>query len=401
MINLLIGQPGGGKSYESVAYHLIPAIESGRKVITNLPLNLEHFVAVYGQKLVDELIEVRHKTLATPVPMEWAKLELMFKRFGMVPRLTPFINRVFANLVDYDNSWRHPITGAGVLYIIDECHFCLPYRGTPIEVEEWFSMHRHESADVLLITQSYGKISQSIRDLVQVCYRVKKGTAFGSSNKYIRKVQDGIRGGVVNTDIREYDKKFFPFYQSHTKGGGTELAAEDIRPWYKHWTAYGAGIMLVIFLGIVIMMLSKPAKSSIKPIYQVPAPVQQVPSPFQQVPSPVQQVPAPVQQVPSPVPADKPKEPDKHDPYADSGIHLVGHVIGKDKEGKVKERWILSLSQNGQRLQQLYSSDFEKVGYKFEGINQCAAWLTFGTEKRFIKCDSPTLSIASVASIKH
>ena len=53
------GKPGSGKSYEAVAYHVIESLKKGRKVITNLPLHLEHFVAVFGQDVVDELIEIR------------------------------------------------------------------------------------------------------------------------------------------------------------------------------------------------------------------------------------------------------------------------------------------------------------------------------------------------------
>lgn len=38
MIYAIVGRPRSGKSYESVVYHIIPAIQSGRKVITNIPL---------------------------------------------------------------------------------------------------------------------------------------------------------------------------------------------------------------------------------------------------------------------------------------------------------------------------------------------------------------------------
>ncbi|MER0370175.1 zonular occludens toxin domain-containing protein, partial [Vibrio vulnificus] len=49
MINLIVGRPGGGKSYEAVVFHIIPAIQNGRKVVTNLPLNIDHFVKVFGE----------------------------------------------------------------------------------------------------------------------------------------------------------------------------------------------------------------------------------------------------------------------------------------------------------------------------------------------------------------
>jgi hypothetical protein len=48
MINLIIGRPGGDKSYEAVKYHILPAIKAGRKIITNLSLNIDTFVQVFG-----------------------------------------------------------------------------------------------------------------------------------------------------------------------------------------------------------------------------------------------------------------------------------------------------------------------------------------------------------------
>ena len=47
MLNMLLGRPGGGKSYEAVAYHVIPAVKAKRLVVTNLPLIVEYFEAVY------------------------------------------------------------------------------------------------------------------------------------------------------------------------------------------------------------------------------------------------------------------------------------------------------------------------------------------------------------------
>lgn len=391
MINLLLGQPGGGKSYEAVAYHLIPAIEEGRKVITNLPLNLDYFRAVYGAKLVSELIELRHKTVASPIPFDWEKAEGMFKRFGIVPRPFHFIDRVFSNLVDYDNAWRHPETRAGVLYIIDECHFCLPSKNTQIEVEEWYSMHRHESADVLLITQSYGKVSKAIIDLVQVVYRVKKATAFGTNKSYIRKVFDGVRGSEVNFEIRTYDPKYFNFYQSHTKGGGSELAANDIVPIWKKWQFVGAAIMFTIFLMMLFSgTLKNPLKPKITPITPVPivsTPVEPKPI-FAPVPSQTPVV--PVAPVPTTVAVAA-----ATDPLNAFGIHIVGHLFGKGKDF-----WILALSQNGQRLKNINPIELTKIGYLFEPKSDCGAWLTYEKQKRFITCDSPSIQLVSASSLK-
>ena len=48
MINGLSGRPGSGKSYEAVIRHIMPALMKQRKVVTNIPLNVEWFCSVVG-----------------------------------------------------------------------------------------------------------------------------------------------------------------------------------------------------------------------------------------------------------------------------------------------------------------------------------------------------------------
>jgi zona occludens toxin len=373
----------------AVAYHLIPAIESGRKVITNLPLNIDYLNAVYGADRISRFVEVRTKTFAQKPSVDWSAAEHRYKKFGIVQKTPSFIDRVFANLEDYQDEWRHPETGTGALYIIDECHFCLPLRNTQIAVEEWYSMHRHSASDVLLITQSYGKVSKSIIELVQLVYRVKKATAFGTNDSYIRKVQDGIKGEVVNTEVRSYESKYFKFYRSHTKGGGKELEAKDVRPIWYHWSFVGALFFFLVFAGIMFSgKVKNPFKiASVQPAsltlpHHSPAPT---PTP---TPAPT---PAPVSaplSVPPSLPMPKSDKPNFSDPYSENGIHIVGMVTGK-QEGKEKRLFILGLSKNGQIYKHLPSSRLVALGYRFVGVNECAAYLVWGTQQRFIQCDIP------------
>ena len=51
MINSVVGRPRAGKSYESVIYHILPSAKEGRKVVTNIPVNLEKVSQYYGQDL--------------------------------------------------------------------------------------------------------------------------------------------------------------------------------------------------------------------------------------------------------------------------------------------------------------------------------------------------------------
>ena len=63
MLYAMIGRPGGGKSYEAVVYHVLPALRKGRKVITNLPLIVEMFAAL--DESFPDLIEHRNQCAAS------------------------------------------------------------------------------------------------------------------------------------------------------------------------------------------------------------------------------------------------------------------------------------------------------------------------------------------------
>ncbi len=104
MIYAIVGRPGGGKSYEAVTYHVIPAIEQGRKVITNLTLNVDHFCKIFGEHVRD-LIQV---------------VDGQLDNFGSM-------SRPFSALSDYQDEWRNA-SGQDSLYVIDEAHMSLPNR---------------------------------------------------------------------------------------------------------------------------------------------------------------------------------------------------------------------------------------------------------------------------------
>lgn len=359
MINLLIGPPGGGKSYEAVVYHVLPALNAGRKVITNLPLDLTR-LEILGFPV--GLVEMRETTLS--------------KRQGLKS------NRCFAFSEDYGSTWRNEENGSGPLYVIDECHLALPRGATEIAVEEWFSLHRHESADVLLITQSYGKVSRSIIDLVQVCYRVKKGTAFGTATNYIRKVQDGVRGDVVNTAVRKYENRYFGLYKSHTRGGGAELAANDIIPMWKRWPFIGAALFLTFGGGIFAFGPASinPLKNGVakaKPEVQTAKPVRVVETLNGQVISDT---------------ADKPKPEvvavESGHPYSGRGLHIIGTV--ESSKGK---KVLFAVSQNGQTVSQVTSVDLKRLGYQVDTPSDCAVRVRFDAFDKWVICDAPQISI--------
>jgi zona occludens toxin len=390
MINMLLGQPGGGKSYEAVAFQIIPALTNGRKVITNLALILDAFPPEQRA-----LIEIRTKTLATR-PEITPQQQAAMSRFGRgAPK---WLATPFSHIEDYGDTWRHPDNGSGPLYVIDECHLSLPKIGTPIEVEEWFSLHRHEFADVLLISQGYGKVNAAIIDLIQVLYRVKKGTAFGFSTKYIRKVYDGIKGDCVNTGQRTYEKRYFQFYKSHTRSGvGKEQAANDITPIWKRWPFLAAPVCLIaaalLFTRngidpVSSMASKKTAQANTSKVANVqPRAGTSTAKPSQSVEVKHDDS-KQIQTVET-----KEVKPAPFDAFA---LHVAGYL----NNGKSGNYYLFAVSQNGQVVMTINQDEIKKSGYQVAHLSECVAKVSFeGHQDRFVICDSPRIGMSPGSNV--
>ena len=231
MISLIQGRPGSGKSYEAVKYHILPAIKDGRKVVTNIPINKDAIKKFYGYD-VAELIHV---------VADYDTSDFNSKADSYT----------FSKPQDYQYAWVDD-TGRRVLFVIDECHFCLPKSGTHDAVKKFYTMHRHQGYDIVLLTQQVAQLDKQILGLIEVVYKCTKATAMGSSSRYIKKVFDGYRGDMVDKQVREYDKTIFPFYKSHTQASGSvlEVNSTDLKPIWKTWPFYMS--FLAFALGIYI-----------------------------------------------------------------------------------------------------------------------------------------------------
>lgn len=353
-------------------------------VITNLPLDLDRIQAIEPGCL--DLIDIRTKPMPRLGTWEAGREGEAFRCLPAAKQPVEITRRPFSCVWDYWSDWRHPITGIGPLYVIDECHLAMPRGATDREVEEWFSIHRHFKADALLITQSYGKVSKPICDLVQIVYRCRKNIALGSPNSYTRKVQDGIRGEVVATAIRRYDKRLFGLYRSHTQTGGigAEAGASDVRPIWRHWSVYGAlacfgGVAYAVATADMANPLSpdapKAASAPAKPPTKPPAPPQHS---SKSTPSPEPTASAPIPAMPS-------------EPFAGRGLHLTGvATIG------LRSIYTFALSQNGQLIANITDADLKQAGYEWRPSGPCAGVAIHGNASRVIVCDAPQVGPAMV-----
>lgn len=413
MINLLEGVPGSGKSYEAVVYHVLPALKSGRKVITNLPLRLDAFAVLFPELV--HLIEVRRAS--EPVLGRWdaeaanrGEQAFVIGEFDEPPRLKlkdgrPYLQppadaRLFGSVWDFYTTWRGD-DNIGPLYVIDECHVSFPKTkprkgvSTPDEVIQWFKISRHFGADVLLMTQRMGALDEDIAGLAEFHVRVRKAAFLGRPDHYVRKVFAGFRGGEISADERKYEGQYFPLYKSHTQGATViEAQAQDVKPAHLKWQRASrifmlCGVLYLAWMGFKLFT-DDPSK---KPATARPS-TAMVAIPLgsaAKVASSPATASVPPKSTESTVHQPAPKQPDKGpDPLENRQVHLTGCMVRQ----KTGERiCTLSVSQNGMQIFQVTSVELQAYGFDFKYIGDCAAHITWAGTARAIVCDVPSIGM--------
>ncbi|MCX2765443.1 zonular occludens toxin domain-containing protein [Pseudoalteromonas sp. B530] len=391
MIYLITGRPRSGKTYEAVKYHIIPAIQSGRVVITNLPLNIDHFKKIHGTH-VEQLIKV--------VDFDYSDFHSSAVTFP------------FSKPEHYQDDWRDN-NGVGPLYVVDEAHFSLPKGGTHRSVKKFYTMHGHYGVDILLMTQHQRQMDQDILELVEIVYRTIKNTALGSNSTYTKKVQDGNKGAIVNTEQRRYDTAIFPYYKSHTqsKKDVLEREASDIKPIWKHWSVYGAIFCFAFVLFIIITQ-------DVNPISVTPPKTAQSEHQestvleFKEPNSQVQFING--EKVDSQFRMRKNEEkddsqfrmrkneeqgaaksrafPGEH-PFYRVQLHVSGYADVGTRKNPVR-RVFFDASRNGQTLFKLELKDLLLAGYDVKVLGDCLIHITFSDFEDFLVCDTPTVGVS-------
>lgn len=252
-ITILLGPPGSGKSYEATAFHVVPALMAGRKVITNValfPEEIARFISAEKERVEGSLAwrlgQAVRKMLGRELLPEIVEFDEDRLKIVTASAENP---RPFSRRDDYGDKTLSE-RGEGPLYIIDEAQKCLPRVGTDTAVFFWFTEHRHEFADVVLMTQQARQISADIGGNAEIVYKMRKNTNLGSSKSYRRLKLDGWQRGsmVVETKLRRYDPRYFPLYRSHTKNSGGHEADNAGRSIFLKWPFLGLALCLVLFV---------------------------------------------------------------------------------------------------------------------------------------------------------
>jgi zona occludens toxin len=270
------------------------------------------------------------------------------------------------------------------------------------------------------MTQSYGKISVAIKDLVQVCYKVRKATAFGRSDQYIRKVLDGVRGSEVATSVRTYLPQYFKLYRSHTQGVSIDEAEpDDVSPFIVRfnrwkWIVLAVGVAACVGVGIKYAMKPSAAELAYRakqakwlkqaearagkpmseaeaalPAWATAAGVQPLPgasAPAVVASGPVGAASGPVLVASAAAVPASAKVPEVPEPYREKGLHLVGKLSGPGPD-----LYVIAVSANGVAQSTVLARDLVKVGYRFEPLSDCVGVLHWYDKIRTIICDAPSI----------
>lgn len=246
---------------------------------------------------------------------------------------------------------------------------------------QWFKLHRHYNADVLLMTQSFRDINQPIAQLIATLIKCRKADILGRKESYIRKVHAGYRGAVIQTDEREYKSQYFGLYRSNTQNSGSaESGVTDVNPMIVKFNRFKK-FWLVLSVLLVIWAFWPDGEHDVWGRKIVPSPPVK---PRVLGPAPGAAA-TPVVASPAPTPAESP--PQMKEPLFGKQLHVAGHLSKKDKSIT-----LFIVSDGTRRMFEVTSDDLEDAGYSVKRLANCMVTVKFEGVVRPVTCDAPYLN---------
>ena len=374
MINSVVGRPRAGKSYESVIYHILPSAKEGRKVVTNIPVNLEKVSQYYGQDTADNILVV----------------DAEFSSYGKV--------RPFSVPQDFTKyTWKNE-KGQGVLFVVDEAHLSLG-QDAKQPVLEYLSLHGHYGHDIIVVTQSPKKLHRDLKDMIEVCWRCVKKSVYGDDKHYIKKTYHGVvtrNEDFIHEEEREYQSQYFGFYKSHTQSSSAvdEAASKDISarvfPRKKLIIAMLViGFAMAIYAGKRMISPANASESAPKAdVVKVVTESVSVPSSNESYSEEIYSPSKKIKRTDT-----RKKESQNFHPFYKVTLHIDGMAEFTLDKYLVKEVYFVA-AQNGQSMFTISTRDLRLAGYDVAVYGDCAVLVSYGDYEDWLTCDSPRVDTA-------
>ena len=213
-VTAYFGVMGSGKSYEVVSGPLLDAVAAGRRVVTNID-------GISEERIHAHLVKKRGLGVDGLGKVVYVRTDDIKQ-----PRFFP------VELEHSDGAKVEPgFVQPGDLLVVDEAWKIWPDRGAlPGEHMAFFRMHRHfvhehtgVACDVVLMIQAVSGLNRSIRDVIELSFRMVKLKSIGVSKGYRVEMYETARltkANRVGTFVRKYKSEIFPLYKSYAASGG-------------------------------------------------------------------------------------------------------------------------------------------------------------------------------------
>lgn len=221
-LNAYCGLMGSGKSYEVVSEVIVPAIRTGRRVVTN--------VDGISQQAIHDYLAKKHPDDETT-------------KYGTVVHVTNaqvFQEDFFPYYDDAKDAHTDTIVQPGDLVAVDEAW---RFWGAGLKIhknhQSFFLEHRHFThpetgiaCDLVLMIQDMGTLHRFVKSVVAFTFRTHRKAALGAPNTYSVNAYEGnklTKASHIGNWVRKYQKDVFPLYSSFKGGAKGKLVNADKR----------------------------------------------------------------------------------------------------------------------------------------------------------------------------
>lgn len=225
---------GSGKSFECVVSVILPALCSGRRVVTNVDgIDNDACRAYCNDKFnipISELGYIFHcknEDVSKPNFFPHGSDSETFCQPG--------------DMVCIDEAWRFWGTDCKILK----------------EHAIFFREHRHYvnektkiSCDLVLMVQDISDLRRTLKVVVEVSFRTTKIKSLGLNKVYRVEMWEGYKQTAksrVSVENKTYDKEIFPLYSSYVGGSGKELQVD------KRQNVLSSKKLWLMAIGIIVL----------------------------------------------------------------------------------------------------------------------------------------------------
>jgi zona occludens toxin len=239
-INAYTGLMGSGKSYEVVASVVLPAIKSGRDVVTNIrglnqALIYEYLVQPDEGRAFGKIRQVKNDQIQD---------EDFFPQF--VDEKFVLNDKTIVqpgDIVCIDEAWRPWGTDSKCI----KAHM------------SFFREHRQcadsqgNSCDLVIITQDITDIHKLLKNVIELSFLFTKLKTLGLSKRYRVEVYEGsklYKSKRTSWTTQTYNKKIFPLYKSYANDSGQ--GAEKVIDSRQNFLKSGAFLVPLVIAVVLI-----------------------------------------------------------------------------------------------------------------------------------------------------